>query len=147
MATDWQVSEVEDTCRPAAGLGSWRSVQIEWISAWTAHLGFPALLSVPHLLARKIKMNGRHCLFTWADGVKSGWSPDWTITLLLRKHMHKPLASWDSTKVVPPKSIVPKNTTWNFNGNKKISSLRFGWSKNINSSPKRKHEQFICLQK
>ena len=44
MATDWQVSEVGDTCRPAAGPGSRRSVQIEWISAWSAHLGFPVLL-------------------------------------------------------------------------------------------------------
>ena len=38
-----------------------RSVQIEWLSAGTAHLGFPALLSVPHLLSREIKMNRRHC--------------------------------------------------------------------------------------
>ena len=30
-------------------------------SAGTAHLGFPALLSVPHLLSREIKMNRRHC--------------------------------------------------------------------------------------
>ena len=36
--------------------GRGRSVQIEWIFAWTAHLGFPALLSVPHLLAREIIM-------------------------------------------------------------------------------------------
>ena len=60
MATDWQVSEVGDTCRPAAGPGSRRSLQIEWISAETAHLGFPALLSVPHLLSREIMMNRRH---------------------------------------------------------------------------------------
>ena len=60
MATDWQVSEVGDTARPATRPGSWRSVQIEWISAWTAHLGFPALSSVPHLLAREIMMNRRH---------------------------------------------------------------------------------------
>ena len=60
MATDWQVSEVGDTCRPAAGLESHRSVQIEWISAWTAQLVFPALLSVPHLLSREIIMNRRH---------------------------------------------------------------------------------------
>ena len=59
MATDWQVSEVGDTCRPAVGP---RSVQIEWISAGTAHLGFPALWSVPHLLSREIKMNRRHSL-------------------------------------------------------------------------------------
>ena len=63
MATDWQVSEVGDTCRAAAGPGQRRSVQIEWFSAGTAHLGFPALLSVPHLLSREIKMNRRHCLF------------------------------------------------------------------------------------
>ena len=37
-----------------------RSVQIEWISAETAHLGFPVLWSVPHLLSREIKMNRRH---------------------------------------------------------------------------------------
>ena len=61
MATDWQVSEVGDTRTPAAEPGRRRSVQIEWLSAWTAHLGFPALLSVPHLLAREIKMNRRHC--------------------------------------------------------------------------------------
>ena len=60
MATDWQVSEVGDTRTPAAEPGRGRAVQIEWISAWTAHLGFPALLSVPHLLAREIKMNRRH---------------------------------------------------------------------------------------
>ena len=60
MATDWQVSEVGDTCRPAAGPRSRRSVQIEWISAGTAHLGFAALLSVPHLLSREIIMNRRH---------------------------------------------------------------------------------------
>ena len=60
MATDWQVSEVGDTCIPAAGPGRGQSVQIEWISAWTAHLGFPALLSVPHLFAREIIMNRRH---------------------------------------------------------------------------------------
>ena len=47
MATDWhwQVSEVGDTCRAAAGPGRRRSVQIEWLSAGTAHLGFSALLS------------------------------------------------------------------------------------------------------
>ena len=61
MATDWQVSEVGDTCRAAAGPCRRRSVQIEWLSAGTAHLGFPALLSVPHLLSREIKMNRRHC--------------------------------------------------------------------------------------
>ena len=60
MATDWEVSEVGDTCRPDAGPGSRRSVQIQRISAWTAHLGFPALLSVPHLLSREIMMNRRH---------------------------------------------------------------------------------------
>ena len=60
MATDWQVSEVGDTCRPSPRPGSRRSVQIEWISAGTAHLGVPALLSVPHLLSREIKMNRRH---------------------------------------------------------------------------------------
>ena len=60
MATDWQVSEVGDTCRAAAGPGRRRSVQIELLSAGTAHLGFPALLSVPHLLSREIKMNRRH---------------------------------------------------------------------------------------
>ena len=62
MATDWQVSEVGDTCRAAAVPGRLRSVQIEWswLSAGTAHLGFPALLSVPHLLSREIKMNRRH---------------------------------------------------------------------------------------
>ena len=60
MATDWEVSEVGDTCRPAAGPGRDRSVQIEWISAGTAHLGFPALWSVPHLLLREIKMNRPH---------------------------------------------------------------------------------------
>ena len=56
MVTDWQVSEVGDTCRPAAEPGRGRSVQMEWISAGTAHLGFPALLSVPHLLSCKIMM-------------------------------------------------------------------------------------------
>ena len=61
MATDWQVSEVGDTRTPAAGPGRGRAVQIEWISAWTAHLGFPMLLSVPHLLSREIMMNRRHC--------------------------------------------------------------------------------------
>ena len=61
MATDRQVSEVGDTCRAAAGPGQGRSVQIEWLSAGTAHLGFPALLSVPRLLSREIKMNRRHC--------------------------------------------------------------------------------------
>ena len=38
----------------------------QWLSAGTAHLGFPALLSVPHLLSREIKMNRRHsenCFF------------------------------------------------------------------------------------
>ena len=49
MATDWQVSDVGDTCRPAAGPGSRRSVQIEWISAWSAHLEFPVLLRCPPL--------------------------------------------------------------------------------------------------
>ena len=49
-----------DTCRAAAGPGRRRSVQIERLSAGTAHLGFPALLSVPHLLSREIKMNRRH---------------------------------------------------------------------------------------
>ena len=63
MATDWQVSEVGDTCRAAAGPGRRRSVQIEWLSAGTAHLGFPALLSVPHFLSREIKMNRRHWRF------------------------------------------------------------------------------------
>ena len=63
MATDWEVSEVGDTCRPAAGPGRGQSVQIEWISAGTAHLGFPALWSVPHLLSREIKMNRPHCFF------------------------------------------------------------------------------------
>ena len=61
MSTDWQVSEVGDTCRAAAGLVRRQSVQIEWLSAGTAHLGFPALLSVPHLLLREIIMNRRHC--------------------------------------------------------------------------------------
>ena len=60
MATDWKVSEVGDTRTPTAGPGRGWSVQIEWISVWTAHLGFPALLSVPHLLAREIMMNRRH---------------------------------------------------------------------------------------
>ena len=60
MMTDWQVPEVGNTCRRAAGPGSRRSVQIEWISAGTALLGFPALLSVPHLLSREIMMNRRH---------------------------------------------------------------------------------------
>ena len=63
MATDWQVSEVGDTCRPAAGPRSRQSVQIEWISAGTAHLGFPALWSVPHLLSLEINMN--RCHFYW----------------------------------------------------------------------------------
>ena len=63
MATDWQVSEVGDTCRAAAGPVRRRSVQIGRLSAGTAHLGFPALLSVPHLLSREIKMNRRHCLY------------------------------------------------------------------------------------
>ena len=67
MATDWQVSEVGVTCRAAAGPGRRRSVQIEWLSAGTAHLGFPALLSVPHLFAREIKMNRRHCSSTFFD--------------------------------------------------------------------------------
>ena len=68
MATDWQVSEVGDTCRAAAGPGRRRSVQIEWLSTGTAHLGFPALLSVPHLLSREIKMNRRHwCSTTWPN--------------------------------------------------------------------------------
>ena len=62
MATDWEVSEVGDTCRPAAGPGRGRSVQIEWISAGTAHLGFPALWSAPHLLSREIKMNRPHSI-------------------------------------------------------------------------------------
>ena len=66
MATDWQVSEVGGTCRPAVGPGRRRSVQIEWLSAGTAHLGFPALLSVPHLLSRKMMMN-RH-RFTVLEG-------------------------------------------------------------------------------
>ena len=48
MATDWQVSEVGDTCRAAAGPGRRRSVQIEWFSAGTTHLGFPALFTVIH---------------------------------------------------------------------------------------------------
>ena len=61
MATDWHVSEAGDTCRPAAGPVSRWSVQIEWISAWTANRGFSALLSVPHLLAREIIMNRHHC--------------------------------------------------------------------------------------
>ena len=57
MATDWQVSEVGDTCTPAAKSGRGRSVQIEKYPAWTVHLGFPALLSVPHLFARESLMN------------------------------------------------------------------------------------------
>ena len=65
MATDWQVSEVGDTCRPAARSGRRRSLQIEWLSAGTAHLGFPALLSVPRLLSREIVMNRRHS--KWND--------------------------------------------------------------------------------
>ena len=39
---------------PATGPGRGQSVQIEWISVWTALLEFPALLSVPHLLAREM---------------------------------------------------------------------------------------------
>ena len=74
MATDWQVSEVGDTCTPAAGPGRGRAVQIEWISAWTAHLGFPALLSVPHLLVREIMMNRRHCKTGWPCVAKIGRS-------------------------------------------------------------------------
>ena len=66
MATDWQVSEVGDTCRAAAGPGRRRSVQIEWLSAGTAHLGFPALLSVPHLLSREKKMNRCHWAECWS---------------------------------------------------------------------------------
>ena len=65
MATDWQVSEVGDTSTPAAGAGRSQLVQIEWISAWTAHLEFPALLSVPHLLAHEIIMNRHHSVFTF----------------------------------------------------------------------------------
>ena len=52
ISTDWQVSEVGDTRTPTARPGRGRSLQIEWISAGAAHLGFPVLLSVPHLLAR-----------------------------------------------------------------------------------------------
>ena len=55
MATDWEVSEVGDTCRPAAD--QWKSSEFP---AGTAHLGFPELWSVPHLLSREIKMNRRH---------------------------------------------------------------------------------------
>ena len=69
MTTDWQVSEVGDTCRPAAEPRSRRSVQIEWISAGTAHLGFPALWSVPHLLSHEIKMNRRHSYRHWMSGL------------------------------------------------------------------------------
>ena len=68
MATDWQVSEVGDTCRAAARPSRRRSVQIEWLSAGTAHLGFPALSSVPHLLSREIKMNRRQRLRTMPGG-------------------------------------------------------------------------------
>ena len=60
MATDWQESEMGDTCKPATGPRSRRSVQIEWISAGTVHLGFPALLSVPTLLSREIMSDRRH---------------------------------------------------------------------------------------
>ena len=61
MAPDWQVSEVADTCR--FGMGSWRSVHIERISAWIAHLLFRAFLNAPtpppppHLLVRENIMN------------------------------------------------------------------------------------------
>ena len=60
-----RLSEVGDTSRPAAGPGRGQSVQIEWISAGTAHRGFPALWSVPHLLSREIKMNRRHYFRRW----------------------------------------------------------------------------------
>ena len=41
MATDWEVSEVGDTCRPAAGPGRGRSVEIEWILQELRISGFP----------------------------------------------------------------------------------------------------------
>ena len=73
MATDWQVSEVGDTCRPAAGPGRRRSVQIEWLSAGTAHLGFPALLSAPHLLSHEIMMNRRHFMISISRNQLTVW--------------------------------------------------------------------------
>ena len=78
MATDWQASEVGDTCTPAAEPGRGRSVQIKWISAWTAHLGFPALLSVSHLLAREIILNRRHStrkFLLWHSSLKLKQKP------------------------------------------------------------------------
>ena len=54
-------------------------MQSEWIIAWPAHLGFPVLSSVPHLLSREIVMNRCHsdlfvlnqvCMFS---GI---WGPD-----------------------------------------------------------------------
>ena len=53
MATDWQVSEVGDTRTPLAGPGRGRAVQIEWISAWTVHLGFPCVWVSPSCLRAK----------------------------------------------------------------------------------------------
>ena len=88
MATDWEVSEVGDTCRPAAGPGRGRSVQIEWISAGTAHLGFPALWSVPHLLSREIKMNRRH--FSGYGQPWSCFSQMWPTVLCATRY----LPSW-----------------------------------------------------
>ena len=41
------------------------------LPAWTAHLGFPALLGVPHLFAREIMMNRRHCIYHKGEFWKS----------------------------------------------------------------------------
>ena len=97
MATDWQVSEVGDTRRAAAGPGRRRSVKIEWLSAGTAHLGFPALLSVPHLLSREIKMNRRHWrsigfFFIWQ--MTSALNLNGHSLLLLAQHKRKHTHLW-----------------------------------------------------
>ena len=44
-----------DTCRPAAGVMVISANRVNY-----AHLRFPALSGVPHLLAREIIMNRRH---------------------------------------------------------------------------------------
>ena len=59
-ALKWRLTDRYLRWGTLAGPRPGRADADQWLSAGTAHLGFPALLSVPHLLSREIKMNRRH---------------------------------------------------------------------------------------
>ena len=94
MATDWQVSDLGDTRTPAAGPGWGQSVQIEWISAWTAHLEFPALQGVLTCLRAKL---------LWIDAINFGpWIGSLFFYFLI---LWRILSTKSKTLALPPSHI------------------------------------------